>query len=361
MYNITAIKTNLAGVVGWRQPLDTEFAILDAANLTTSSGIFFDEVHRLVTIQHLQSALPESLDDTDFNTELLNMQKDAIRKVVQAVFQKKKPQTKALLDKMRLFDKANSKEDPIDNVVGRWVGYEIDLEKNNNLKVVIDALGSEFDGPQAGLTISLFHSSQKAPVTTFDLDTIAGDAKFDDLPDTFLLDYLTFVGGTYYIGYKQDDLVGIKAFDRSFELSGQPNKPKHFDIKPIKVENYAGTDRFDIEDVKNSSETHGLNFEFTTSVDITNLISDQKLLFANLIAVQMAVDVLGALINSTRTNGIKKETRSMALLELKGTDKNRKIGLEFQLEKAIEETEFDLSAIDSLIVPVRETFQFTAL
>ncbi len=30
MYDIPTIKTNLTGVVGWRQPLEAKFAIIDA-------------------------------------------------------------------------------------------------------------------------------------------------------------------------------------------------------------------------------------------------------------------------------------------------------------------------------------------
>lgn len=355
MYDIPTIKLNLAGVVGWRQPQVAEFAILDAANLASSSGIFFQGVHRLVTVENLKNALPEGLSNSQFNDEIFDMQKDAIQKVVQSVFQLKKPRTKALLDKLRLFDNANVKDDLLPNVAGRWVGYEIDLAKNNNLKVVIDALGSEFSDIVADVDIKLFHSSQKDAIKTFSLTTLEGDSKFDDLTD-FVMDYLTFVGGTYYIGYEQDDLGVVQALGRSFDTSEKQNVPKHFDIRPIRVENYAGPDLFDIDDIEIASETHGLNFEFTTTVDITNLISDQKQTFADLISKQFAVDVLSTLINSIRTNAIKQETRAVALLDLKGTDKNRQIGLEWQLARAIEETEFDFSDLDPLIVPTRDKF-----
>lgn len=360
MYDVPTIKINLAGVVGWRQPLISNFAILDASNLASSSGLVYQGVHSLVTIENLKNALPDFANDADFNTHLLDMQKDVIAKIVQKVFQKKKPDTKSLLDKLRLYDNANVKDDFIENVAGRWVGYEINLAKNNNLKVVIDALGSEFDAIKVDLKIFLFHSSQKAAVATFDLTTLDGDSKFDDLTG-FVMEYLTFIGGTYYIGYKQDDLGAVRALDRGFEISERANKPKHFEIEPIRVENYAGVELFDIDDIELSSETHGLNFEFTTTVDITNLISDQKQVFAYLISVQMAVDVLQTMINSIRTNAIKQETRSMAILELKGTDNNREIGLEFRLDKAIEEAEFDFSALDALIVPSRDKFQITDL
>lgn len=347
-------------MVGWRQPLQSGLPVIDAANLTSASSLIFQGAHSLVTIENLKNAFPEHSTDADFNTQLLNLQKDAIAKVVQNVFQKKKPDTKSLLEKLRLFDHANVKDDFIENVTNRWVGYEIDLTKNNNIKVVIDSLGSEFDGVKAGVTIFLFHSSQKDAVTTFDLDTIESDSKFDDLSG-FVMDYLTFVGGTYYIGYKQDDLGSVRALDRGFDTSEKANKPKHFDIQPIRVDNYTGIELFDIDDIEISSETHGLNFEFTTTVDITNLISDQKFVFANLISLQMAADVIQVIINSSRTNAIKQEMRQMAILELKGTDENMKIGLEFRLEKAYEETEFDFSALDSLIIPVRDKFQIVDL
>lgn len=357
MYNISTIKTNLSGVVGWRQPLETEFAIIDVPNLVSSSGLLFQDFHSLVTVENLKNIVPESLSDADFNTFISDMQKGAIVKIVQSVFQKKKPQTKALLDKLRLFDQANIMDDPIANS-GFWVGYEINLNKNNNLKVVIDAIGSEFDGVKAGLTIYLFHSSQKTAIKTFSLDTIEDDSKFDDLTG-FDLDYLSYIGGTYYIGYKQDDLGAVQALNRGWDISDQSNKSKYFTVRPIRIENYTGIELFDIDDIDVTSETHGLNFEFTATIDLTNLISDQNQVFANLIGMQMAADVLEKIYNSTRINAIKKETRDLALFELKGTDENRKTGLLFKLEKAVEETEFDFSALDSLTVPIREGFQFT--
>ena len=360
MYDVAIIKTNLAGVVGWRQPLESEFAIIDAANLASSSSLVYQSVHGLVTVQNLRAALPEKFDDADFNTAIFDMQQDAIAKVVQNVFQKKKPDTKSLLDKLRLYDNANVKDDFIENVPGRWVGYEIDLRKNNNIKVVIDALGSEFDGVVPALKIFLFHSSKKDAIVTFDLATIESDNKFDDLAD-FVMDYLTFTGGTYYIGYKQDDLGVVRALNRSFDVSEIANVPKHFRIKTIRVDNYAGIELFDIDDLEVASETHGLNFEFTTTVDITNLISDQRQVFANLIMMQMGIDVIQAMLNSTRTNAIKQENRSLAILELKGTDENRRIGLEWRLQRACEETEFDFSALDKLTVPARAKFNFTSL
>lgn len=359
MYDIATIKTNLSGVVGWRQPLETEFAIVDAANLTTSSSLLFQDFHSLVTIENLKNTVPQSLTDAEFNTYILDMQQGAIARVVQDVFQKKKPQTKSLLAKLRLFDHANVMDDPIINE-GSWVGYEINLNKNNNLKVVIDAIGSEFNGVKTGLTIYLFHSSQKTAIKTFSLDTIEDDSKFDDLTD-FDLDYLTFIGGTYYIGYKQDDLGAVQALNRGFDISDRQNKSKYFDVRPIRIENYTGVELFDIDDIDITADTYGLNFEFTATIDMTNLISDQKQIFANLIGIQMAADVLEKIHNSTRENAIKKETKNLALFELKGTDENREIGLLFRLEKAIEETEFDFSALDSLTIPVRENFQITDL
>ncbi len=356
MYDIASIKINLSGVVGWRQPLETEFAIIDAANRISLSNLFFQDFHSLVKIENLRSTVPESLSDIEFNTFILNMQKAVIAKVVQGVFQKKKPQTKSLLEKLRLFDQANVMDDPITNA-GSWVGYEINLNKNNNLKVVIDAMVSEIDGIKAGLTIFLFHSAQKTAIKTFSLDTIANDSKWDDLT-AWNLDYLAYIGGTYYIGYKQDDLGIVQALNRGWDLSDQPNSPKNFTVRPVRIENYTGIELFDIDDVEIASETHGLNFEFTATIDLTNLISDQKQLFANLIGMQMAADVLEKIYNSTRNNAIKKETRDMALFELKGSDMNRKIGLLYKLEKAIEETEFDFSALDDLTVPVREKIQF---
>lgn len=361
IYDLTATQTGLVGLVGWRMPQVPEFAIVEAANEASSSGLFFQGFNKLVTISNLRNSLPEELSDAEFNEELRRLTNDAIAKVLLAVIQKKKPQVKDLLERFRLFDRANVRDELIDNVANTFVGYEIDPARNNNLKAVINAIGTEFDGV-ATFDIYLFHSSKTAPVATKSVTTLVGESSFTSVTD-FIMPYLngSSVGGKWYVGYQQDDLGAVKAQNRGFEDSDTQNASKYLGIRPIVVEGYTGTNLFDIADVKDSNNTHGLNFKFSVSSDFTGFFIDQKNSFANLIGYQVAMDVLHIIINSTRNNEIKKETRNLAMIELKGTDERPHIGLEWQLAKAIKETEYDLSAIDPLLLAPRNRFSFAGL
>jgi len=261
---------------------------------------------------------------------------------------------------MYLFDNEPEMANLIDNN-NYFVGYEFDLAKNNNIKVTINSIGTQFDGIKT-FTIYLYHSSQATAIASKEVTTVLDNSTFTDLT-TFIMTYLSdnYVGGKYYIGYKQSDLGSVQAIGRGFEDSGTQNATKYVGIKPIYVDTYSGVELPPLGDIKDSTYTHGLNFEITVSSDFTSFISDNKNMFANLIGYQFAYDMLERIINSTRNNAIKKETRSYAFAELHGTDANREIGLSWRLQQAIKESEFDLSSIDSMFLPARDRFSFAGL
>lgn len=369
MYDLTTLKQatpdGLFGIVGWRQPLDSENAILNAANLVSETDRLFQAAHPLVTIKNLRQCVTETtgLDPSDFNQWLTDFTKDSLAKMVDRVFQKKKPQVKNILDKKWLYDLRNTKVDTLENTTDRLVGFEFNPAKNNNIKVIIDKLGSEFDSIVGPFNVKLWHSSKKSvPIAIFALTTQAFDSKFDSLTD-FIMTYINdYVGGTYYITYEQNDLGPTLALNRNFENNERRNKIKHLQIRPFFVDDYSGSELFNIRDIVYTDDSYGLNFEITVKPDLTNFLIEKRELFARMYFYQVGIDVVNKLRFSTgRNNDSEKKTTTLSLIDIEGTDERPEIGLQGKFDKALKEADFDFSALDDLFYPVIDKFSFADL
>lgn len=369
MYDLATLKLTaplgLFGIVGWRQPLEADNDIITGDLLTSETDRFFQGAHPLVTISNLRAVAIEaiSVDESDFNTWLTNFTQDSLGNMVDRVFQKKKPQVKNILDKKWLYDLRNTKVDTLDNTTDRLVGFEFNPAKNNNIKIVIDQLGSEFDSVIGPFDVKLWHSSQKsAPIATFELTTTAFDSKFDALSD-FIMTYINdYVGGTYYITYEQNDLGSTLALNRNFENNNLRNSIQHLNIRPFYVDDYTSSELFDVRDQVYTEDSYGLNFEVTVQPDLTNFLIEKRELFARMFYYQVAIDVILLIkFHAERNNDIEKRIAVLSTLDIEGTDERPEVGIQGKFDRALEEADFDFSALDDLFYPVRDRFSFTDL
>ena len=86
MINATKISTSLLGIVGFRQPYNPIYAIVDAPNLLSSSGYFVNDNHyaKVEFIKDNQDY--QEISDANFNELLRNMQKASISNICNQVF-----------------------------------------------------------------------------------------------------------------------------------------------------------------------------------------------------------------------------------------------------------------------------------
>jgi len=251
--------------VGWRQPTQSGFNILTGDNLTTASGLYFQDFHPMLTIENIYDSQPDrDISDANFNTLLLNYQKSAILKVVNAATS----QLKDLIDDTPLYQYPNVKSVTIDNG-GKFVGYEINLSKCNDIAVRIESILLEFDGVKT-FTIYLFQADRKSAIDSESVTTLENDVKITDLKWDLYNKSTSYNNGRFYIGYFQDDLGSVKAIDRDWEESNIKTPYNYFNIQSMTVEPN-GTDLFDIDDVEYESETYGLNFNIQHHQYQTNL------------------------------------------------------------------------------------------
>lgn len=352
MYNHSQIRTGFYGLVGFKNGLRTEYQIINAANQATSSGMFFQDFHSLISVENLKNIAPADLSDADLNTWLADLIKGSAVKVVNSVMQRFKDSTKTVFENLRLYEHA-SVFDTLYQVSGdAFVGYEVELCHSNNITVVLEAIGLMFNGTDT-FNIQIFHSSKQDPIYTIEVTPETNIEVWEAQTATelnFLTD--TYVGGKFYIGYLQQDLTGIQPVNREWDMANVRQYAKLFSIEPIIVRDHNSAKLFDLESVEYTSDTFGLNFAFSALNNVTKQILTQKNVFINVLGLQVAVDFLERIANSTRANDVKKETRELAFLEL-----NSENGLREKLEKEIKAVHIDLAGLDNLTLPKKHKIQ----
>jgi hypothetical protein len=102
MYQIDQVKTGLFGLIGWRQDTVSGIPTIDATNLASSSGMYYQ------------------ISDANFNTLLTDLSKASIVKVLNAVYS-----SEDYIENKVLYPYEKDWINTIDNTTS-FVGFEID-------------------------------------------------------------------------------------------------------------------------------------------------------------------------------------------------------------------------------------------
>jgi hypothetical protein len=357
LYNITTVKNGLYGVNGFQQDYRADQINIDTANLASSSGRFWNEFHPIITSENIYAIYPESENASphhDFNDWLRLKIKSSIGKAVDTIYRKKKPDIKGILSNQYLFDNKHDMEDTIAAGTS-FVGYEFELEKGRNLKLVLKKISAAFTTTQS-ITLYLFHSSRPASaVSTLTINSAANREAWTDITDiNILYDDGTYVGGSWTIGYFQSTLTG-QAIDRGIA----PKKTEGVSIRMVTGDNISGTTLPD--NMVESKYTWGLNFEVEMHADISLVITSMKNDWSNLLGYQFAYDMAMEIMYSNRNNEIRRQDGALTAISLAGINDRAEMGLHAQLKAAINEMDFDLSNLDPVLHPKRNIFYFTDL
>lgn len=332
MIRITEINT-LLGLVGWRQPTIAEYAILDADNLASSSGLFVGDIAGQLTVKNIKNSQEDaSISDDDFNDFLKNRMKSSFVNLAKAVFS-----DNDLIENKVLFPYENDWTKTLDNATD-FVGYEIDVSKTKNINVVLNKIILSFDAVE-NVKILLFHSSMNALQNSKTIATVASSDKHTSL-NWNLPANNSVVGGKYYIGYLRSGLTA-KAFDRDYESASVANQFNCLGVSAIQVNGWDAETLFDVNDIEYVDKTWGMNFDFSSYKDFTSLIVENKDRFARGLQLQIAADLLNMIATSTRSNKDERFIKGDALLALNGNNSNTDIpfsvGVLNQLKTEIKE------------------------
>lgn len=431
------IQEKLLHLIGWEQNYDTSDLKISDALTVSESGIYFQQIHPLLTLQSLSCIAPDfkNIEYAEYNPEmpyskgnivkhndtaykalqksvgrqpdieseywvetnpfsewLENKTKASIQKAISRYCNEKIAQGtyKTLCESRTLFDGTGRLVDVVKNKKN-LVGFEIVPVRAKGVTTKINKIGLQFTEP-GDYTLYLMHSSMDAPVKVIKLNKVRKNSiEWFSVEDVYL-PYQSDdndAGGSWYLCYFQSELPeGSQAIRKDKDWSKEPCGScsrrellawmawsKYIEIHPFFVNeelieainfnedfnNDFAKQPIHLWDVDNNQYTYnnnyGLNLEVTISCDITDFIIEQRMMFQDIIAKQVAIDMLKefAYNANVRTNRHSiNASRLDILYELDGDSSSmKKSGLNYQLDLAFKAINISTQGIDRVCLPCK--------
>ena len=426
MVRANDIQEKLLHLIGWEQNYDTSDLKISDALTVSESGLYFQQIHPLLTLQNMSCIAPDFKNITfpeydpekeyskgnvvdyqgtqykalqkaqgkqpDIESEywvetnlfsewLESKTKASIQKAIARYCNEKTVEgtNKPLCESRTLFDGTGRLVDTVKNKKN-LVGFEIVPVRAKGVTTKINKICLQFT--KAGeYTLYLMHSSMDEPIKTIKLTKVRDNSAEWFTVDDLYLPYQSEdndAGGSWYLCYFQSELPeGSQAIRKDKDWSKEPCGScsrrellawmawsKYLEIHPFFVnEELINTEDESLHlwDVENNQYTYdnnyGLNLEVTVSCDITDFIVEQRMMFQDVIAKQVAVDMLREFAYNTnvRTNRHSiNASRLDILYEVDGDSSSmKKSGLSYQLDMAFKAIKLSTSGIDRVCLPCR--------
>ena len=303
-----------------------------------------------------------------------NLTRQAIAQVVQTFMQTKQlaRETKSLMERRALFDGAARLQSRI-LPTGKLVGLEIIPVRAMGVTTKIERIGLQMIGGTGEITMYLFHSSQSLPVRTIRLQytNTSGAFQWFTPAEPVYLPYIgtgTDAGGAWLLCYNQNDLPdGMRALNVTKDWSKEPCQTclggsleswreltKYLQISPFCIKSpagYAGNPTMpDIGELAyTNTMNYGINLEISVGCDLSDFIISQRMVFANVIQRQVAVNVLRTIAMNPEVRVNRNQvnvTRDQILYEVDGIAQGRPSGLAYELQQSYKALEIDTQGLD---------------
>lgn len=295
-FDETKVLAALTGRIGWVNPTQDDYDIVDEANQASTSGRYFNDgsFHSSCTIQNLKDTQEDDqISDEEFNTLLTNLKRSTILSCVNSVFDKIEAIESGLI-----YQRSNvpaSFEPEYINNTGKFCGIRINIGQGN-YAVVIDSLTLLLDSAKT-LNIYIYKDFKNAPLATIPITTVANEET--SVSVARVLNHLSSEnkGGAYYIGYYQDDLGDARAID----CSPCVNQFRVFGFCSLEATTNDATG-FDKFNYSANYKTYGINLEMSSYYDYTDAIVKAAHQFDEYIGLSMAAKVIERVVVNNRIN-----------------------------------------------------------
>lgn len=283
-------------------------------------------------------------------------------------------ETRSLMERRTFFDGA-ARLQSIITPRGRLVGIEIVPVRSMGVTAKIERIGLQMTGATGTIKMYLFHSSQTDPIQVEEFAYTNTNGCFQWFTPEKPM-YMPYIadgndsGGAWYLCYAQDELPdGMRALNVTKDWSAEPcatclggsleswrqltkylqaspfctDMPEGFSENPIMFDNgrlaYTNTMNW------------GINAEITVGCDLTDFIISQRMVFANVLQLQVAANVLRTIamnpdvrVNRNQVN----VTRNELLYEIDGATQGRPSGIGYELTQAYKALRFDTQGLDRI-------------
>lgn len=330
MINEALAINGLTGLVGFRNPTLSGYAIVDAGNQASSSGLYFQDGYKLVTIKNIKDTQEDvSISDENFNVYLENLVKSAIVEIGHKITREKSK----VLETKTLYPYEQDFEGTHDPGTGGFVGIKIRPSVNDRLLLKVNAISAAFD---SAITLPIYLINSETGEAIYDQEITTAEAtQVRQNVDWYIsLNRSGLMGGSYYLGYYTSDLSGAKPYKRNYELASAYTPSNNFYFE-FRKNGLSGT-RIVPDSYDAIEQPWGLNLNYSVYTDWTQKLIDNKYLLARALQLQVAEKVVEQILTSTRSNmqeRLGKDIREIANFALEGNSTTW--GLRRKLEKEI--------------------------
>lgn len=319
---------------------------------------------------------PDIWEPTDLFSEWLQTKTEAsILKAVESYYsvQLADRTVKNLLESKVLFDGAGRLVDVVRST-NSLVGFEIIPIRAEGVTLKVEKIGVQFN-KNGKFNLYLMHNSNPQPIKVIPVDyTKNGGMQWIDMEDLYL-PYIsddTDAGGSWFLCYSQKELPGdMQAVEKNRDWSKEPCPTcsridylnwqawsKYLEIHPFKTPAPDAVEMWDVEsNVYTYTTNYGLNLKVTMECDLTDILIAQRKAFQNVIGLQVAADMIRefAYNPNFRINRMQQNfSRNELLYELDGdSTSNKKGGILYRLDKAMEALRIDTTGINRICIPCR--------
>ena len=277
-------------MVGYRSSTDSNYAGLPSYLKTSNSGFYVNDLP--IPLELIDDVKQEQT----FNNYVQNVHNSEVIKIVNRFVdkQKKKLESKELLSNVTMIQKHNRLDQTI-TANSRFVGYAITPRESKSININIKSIGLQSSAAES-FTLYLFDPTQQTAIQSTTVTCTGKSVLWTDLDWNVEFESAYGAGGTYLIGYFEDDLSGtLYHQDWSDGMAHQAMKiTRHYaGLSPVRVNSPAlnGTGLPDIEFIESSlsCKTSGFNLRFNIKCDISDVLVDNINMFGE--AVQYAVAI----------------------------------------------------------------------
>jgi len=310
MFNVDKIRAGFYGVVGFRQPYNPLYAVVDAANQISRSGYYATD-NPFVKVEYLKDNVDYAdISDADFNVILKQMQEESISNVCGLVFN-----NSDYIDRQVLYPYAQNKVNTETLQLG-LITHKISVSIKKNIAFEITRILLDFDGA-GDIDLMLFNTADVNPLFTKTI-TISSthqeevlNWKVDNSGNTYK--------GEYYLGYRSNGAaIGtLKPFKRDYDQSEITSDITYLETEKIQFVGHATNTLPDLTTEESYDEASGLNPDITVYEDYTDLILQNEILFARAINTDLQINALGHFLSSLRSNKNERHSdrNSMRVLQ----------------------------------------------
>ena len=309
MFDVNLIKQEFKGLVGFRQPANPKFAILDTDNQASKSGLFVTD-NPYAKIEYVVANVDyERATKPQLNEILKRMLDTCAINICSQVFV-----DDDFIDRNQIYTTTQNKIEELELPAG-FVGYRISLDNSKNIGIRLNRAIFEF--VEAGtIDLLIFNSNKKEPLHTIPIDfTEYYYSKTLDI----LLNDIDFYKGAFFIGFINDTK---KTYKKNYYDSINTNNIKHTTISTQVVKDYTDATLFDLNDLEQFSDYCGFNLDITVIDDYTDFIITNKFLFARAIYLDAIIATLNICAATLRSNSDERSANELygrIMTEIEGT------------------------------------------